>query len=99
MVHALHQGVLQLAPLGAYTICPHCPKSASGAPRIWSPVRMRLPAPLALALGCFLLVSLTSVLNPSLSLHNIPSSHVLLTSVLNSSSPSELDCYSTSSGS
>ena len=43
------------------------------------------------ALRRFLLVSLTSVLKPSLSLNNSPRRCVSLTSVLNSPSPSELE--------
>ena len=76
--------VFSKAPSGAVTICPAGPEGATDAQS--SVVGSGL-APYTPALRRFFRVSLTSVLNPSLSLSDAQPSPVSLTSVLNSSSP------------
>ena len=75
----------------AVTHCPQCPERASGAPmgRVYGQDQA-LSTP---ALGRFIVVSLTSVLDPSLSLENTPPNHVSLTSMLNSSSRTATACH------
>ena len=84
----------ELRHICAATHCQCCPECATGTPTDWVSGQDKAPTRVA-ALRRFLLVSLTSVLNPSLSLRSPTQPNLVsLTSVLNSSSPSEPYCWS-----